>query len=90
MLAWVGLVRYGYKTEAMRLAYRWLHMITTAFVDYHGTVVEKYDVTRPIDPHRVDAEYGNQGIDFTGVAREGCVHHNINDGIVRLYLLTIQ
>ena len=39
-------------------SYRWLYMITKAFVDYNGVVVEKYDVTRPIDPHRVDAEYG--------------------------------
>lgn len=71
MLAWVGLERYGYHDDAKRLAYRWLFMITKAFVDYHGVVVEKYDVTRPIDPHRVDAEYGNQGLDFRGVAREG-------------------
>jgi alpha,alpha-trehalase len=46
-------------------------MITKAFVDYNGVVVEKYDVTRLIDPHRVEAEYGNQGSDFKGVAREG-------------------
>ncbi|TKA38487.1 Neutral trehalase, partial [Cryomyces minteri] len=31
----------------------------------------KYDVTRPVDPHKVEAEYGNQGSDFKGVAREG-------------------
>lgn len=73
ILAWVGLERYGYQEEAERLAYRWLYMITKAFVDYNGVVVEKYDVTRPIDPHRVDAEYGNQGLDFRGVAREGYV-----------------
>ncbi|KAF8538529.1 hypothetical protein BDD12DRAFT_841957 [Trichophaea hybrida] len=71
MLAWVGLERYGYHDDAKQLAYRWLFMITKAFVDYHGVVVEKYDVTRPTDPHRVDAEYGNQGLDFRGVAREG-------------------
>jgi alpha,alpha-trehalase len=46
-------------------------MMTKAFVDYHGVVVEKYDVTRTMDPHRVDAEYGNQGLHFKGVAREG-------------------
>ncbi|OBT50329.1 neutral trehalase, partial [Pseudogymnoascus sp. 24MN13] len=56
---------------AERLAYKWLYMITKAFVDYNGVVVEKYDVTRPVDPHRVDAEYGNQGLDFKGVAKEG-------------------
>lgn len=71
MLAWIGLERYGYHEDAKRLAYRWLFMITKAFVDYHGVVVEKYDVTRTTDPHRVDAEYGNQGLDFRGVAREG-------------------
>lgn len=71
MLAWIGLQRYGYHDEAKRLAYRWLSMMTKAFVDYHGVVVEKYDVTRPDDPHKVDAEYGNQGSDFRGVAREG-------------------
>jgi alpha,alpha-trehalase len=71
MLAWTGLYRYGFSDEAERLAYKWLFMITKAFVDYNGVVVEKYDVTRPIDPHRVDAEYGNQGLDFKGVATEG-------------------
>lgn len=71
MLAWTGLYRYGYVEDAERLAYKWLFMMTKAFVDYNGVVVEKYDVTRPIDPHRVDAEYGNQGLDFKGVAKEG-------------------
>jgi alpha,alpha-trehalase len=71
MLAWTGLVRYGYSEEAERLAYKWLFMMTKAFVDYNGVVVEKYDVTRTVDPHRVDAEYGNQGLDFKGVATEG-------------------
>ncbi|KAF5877027.1 putative neutral trehalase protein [Botrytis fragariae] len=71
MLAWTGLLRYNYQEEAERLAYKWLFMITTAFVDFNGVVVEKYDVTRVIDPHKVDAEYGNQGSDFKGVAKEG-------------------
>lgn len=71
MLAWTGLYRYGYVEEARNLAYKWLFMVTKAYVDFNGTVVEKYDVTRPIDPHRVDAEYGNQGLDFKGVSREG-------------------
>jgi alpha,alpha-trehalase len=73
MLAWVGMQRYGYDAEAQRLAYRWLFMVTKAFVDFNGVVVEKYDVTRKIDPHRVEAEYGNQGSDFKGVPREGYV-----------------
>jgi len=71
ILAWTGLIRYGYQEEAERLAYKWLFMVTKAFFDFNGVVVEKYDVTRPIDPHKVDAEYGNQGSDFKGVAREG-------------------
>lgn len=71
MLAWTGLARYSFHEEEQRLAYKWLYMITKAFVDFNGVVVEKYDVTRPIDPHRVDAEYGNQGLDFKGVATEG-------------------
>ncbi|KAH8193830.1 hypothetical protein TruAng_012001 [Truncatella angustata] len=71
MLAWTGLYRYGYHELSEKLAYKWLFMITKAFFDYNGVVVEKYDVTRPIDPHRVDAEYGNQGLDFKGVAKEG-------------------
>jgi alpha,alpha-trehalase len=71
ILAWTGLQRYHFHEEAERLAYKWLFMMTTAFVDYNGVVVEKYDVTRLRDPHRVDAEYGNQGLDFKGVAKEG-------------------
>lgn len=71
MLAWEGLIRYGYEDVAARLAYRWLYMMTKAFRDYNGVVVEKYNVTREQDPHRVDAEYGNQGLDFRGVAKEG-------------------
>lgn len=71
ILVWDGLVRYGYENHTRRLAYRWLFLMTKAFVDYNGIVVEKYDVTRGTDPHRVDAEYGNQGADFKGVATEG-------------------
>jgi len=71
ILAWVGFQRYGYDDVAERLAYKWLYMVTKAFVDFNGVVVEKYNVTRPIDPHRVEAEYGNQGADFKGVPREG-------------------
>lgn len=56
MLAWTGFLRYGYQEEAERFAYKWSYMITKAFVRCNGVVVENYDVTRPIDPHRVDAE----------------------------------
>ena len=71
MLAWEGFLNYGYLDEAQRLAYKWLYMVTKAFVDFNGVVVEKYNVTRELDPHKVTAEYGNQGADFKGVPREG-------------------
>jgi alpha,alpha-trehalase len=71
ILAWIGLTNYGYDGCARRLAYRWLYMMTRAFVDYNGVVVEKYNVTEGAVPHKVDAEYGNQGLDFKGVATEG-------------------
>lgn len=70
MLAWDGLRNYGYRQETERLAYRWLHLITSVFVNY-GAVVEKYDVTNLKDGHKVDVEYGNQGLSFSGYAREG-------------------
>lgn len=63
--------RYGHDAVAARLAYRWLFMVTKSFVDFHGVVVEKYNVVDDHAPHRVDAEYGNQGADFKGVAKEG-------------------
>jgi alpha,alpha-trehalase len=71
MLAWTGLQRYGYQEDAERLAYKWLLMMTKAFSDFNGVVVEKYDVTQDVRPHKVDAEYGNQGLAFKGVAKEG-------------------
>lgn len=71
ILAWDGLKKYGYHKEAERLAYRWLHMITRVFVDYNGTVVEKYDVTDLKCPHKLGAEYGNQGLNFRYAPEEG-------------------
>ncbi|KDN52127.1 glycoside hydrolase family 37 protein [Tilletiaria anomala UBC 951] len=69
ILAWVGMERYGYLEDARRLAYRWLYMMTVAFVDFNGVVPEKFDAVKL--SHMVDAEYGNQGIDFKFVPREG-------------------
>lgn len=71
ILAWDGLKKYGYHEEAERLAYRWLHLITRVFVDYNGSVVEKYNVTQLKSPHRVKAEYGNQGLNFKYAPEEG-------------------
>ncbi|KAL9100784.1 MAG: hypothetical protein Q9163_003880 [Psora crenata] len=73
LLAWDGLKRYGYHGEAERLIYRWLHMVMKVFVDYNGTVVEKYNVTTLDAPHKVDAEYGNQGMNFKYAPQEGWV-----------------
>ncbi|KAF8519554.1 alpha,alpha-trehalase-neutral trehalase [Gautieria morchelliformis] len=69
IMAWVGLERYGYLDDAQRLAYRFLYMMTTAFVDFNGVVPEKFDAVKL--SHLVDAEYGNQGIDFKYIPREG-------------------
>lgn len=72
--AWEGLRRYGYEAEAERLAYKWLSMVVRVFSDYNGAVVEKYDVSKTDGErgsHRVDAEYGNQGLGFEGVPSEG-------------------
>jgi alpha,alpha-trehalase len=71
ILAWTGLLRYGFEEDAQRLAYRWIYMMTRAFVDFNGVVVEKYNVTEQIKPHKVTAEYGNQGADFEGAPTEG-------------------
>ncbi|KAJ2731281.1 alpha,alpha-trehalase nth1 [Coemansia sp. BCRC 34962] len=69
MLAWCGLYAYGYASVARRLAYRWLFTITRAFVDFNGVVPEKFDVVGMT--HRFQVEYGNVGVDFKMVPREG-------------------
>ncbi|KAI9715408.1 MAG: alpha,alpha-trehalase nth1 [Chrysothrix sp. TS-e1954] len=71
VMAWDGLKKYGYINEAERLAYRWLQTITQVAMDFNGMVCEKYDVTKCSSQHKADAEYGNQGRDFEGLAREG-------------------
>lgn len=71
ILAWEGLRKYGYLAERERVCYRWMYLITQSFVSYNGVVVEKYDVTSRTEPHKVSAEYGNQGLAFKGVATEG-------------------
>ena len=69
MLAWGGLARYGYEAEARRLAYRWLYTITVNAAHYNGTVPEKFDVVGRT--HKVFAEYGNVGTEFSYITREG-------------------
>jgi alpha,alpha-trehalase len=69
IIAWSALKRYGYDRTAQRLAYRWLYTITKAFVDFNGTVPEKFDVVSL--NHILTVEYGNVGTDFKYVPREG-------------------
>ena len=71
IMAWDGLRRYGYHQDASRLAYKWLSTILKVFVHYNGAVVEKYDVTRPNDPHQVETEYPNQGFTYQAYVKEG-------------------
>ncbi|KAI9000068.1 neutral trehalase [Gaertneriomyces semiglobifer] len=69
ILAWPGLVDYGFENDARRVCYRWLYTITKAFVDFNGVVPEKFDVWGMT--HKVEVEYGNVGADFRCVVREG-------------------
>ena len=69
MLAWQGLLDYGFTEIAQRLAYRWLLMITQNAADYNGTIPEKFDVVNLT--HRVFVEYGNVGTEFDYITREG-------------------
>ncbi len=69
MLAWHGLIHYGYEAVAWRLVYRWLHMITRNAADFNGTIPEKYDVVNCT--HDVFVEYGNVGTAFDYITREG-------------------
>lgn len=71
MLAWVGLTNYGFNSDAERLLYRWLSMVTKTFTNHNGLVVEKYDVTSKDKSHVVEAEYGNQGSDFDSEVQTG-------------------
>ncbi len=69
MLTWQGLINYGYDDIAHRLIYRWLYTITRNAADYNGTIPEKFDVVKR--SHRVFAEYGNVGTEFSYITREG-------------------
>ncbi|KAJ2497832.1 alpha,alpha-trehalase nth1 [Coemansia sp. RSA 1972] len=69
IMAWYGMYNYGFVDVARRFAYRWLFTITQAFVDFNGVVPEKFDVVNMT--HRFQVEYGNVGVDFKKVPREG-------------------
>ncbi|CAO3692239.1 hypothetical protein G6F70_000398 [Rhizopus microsporus] len=86
MMAWVGLDKYGMLETARRLAYRWLYTITKGFVDFNGVVPEKFDVVSL--SHKVEVEYGNVGIDFKCVPREGFGWMNASYQVGLSYLTT--
>ena len=69
MLAWVGLRRHGFPSDAERLSYHWLSMMVKNAAEHHGTVPEKFDVKN--QSHRVFAEYGNVNTTFSYIADEG-------------------
>jgi len=52
-MTWVGMERYGYLEDAQRLAYRFLYMMTTAFVDFNGVVPEKVRIPSRRDERSV-------------------------------------
>ncbi len=69
MLAWQGLINYGFDDTAQCLIYRWLYTITANAANYNGTIPEKFNVvTRS---HSVFAEYGNVGTKFDYITTEG-------------------
>lgn len=49
--------------------YNVLYSITKSFVDFNGVVPEKFDIVGMT--HKVQVEYGNVGVDFKYVPREG-------------------
>ena len=69
ILAWQGLLNYGYRDIAQRLAYRWLFTITLNAYQFNGTIPEKFDVVKR--SHEVFAEYGNIGTTFSYITKEG-------------------
>ncbi|KAF9935716.1 alpha,alpha-trehalase nth1 [Modicella reniformis] len=69
IISWIGFEKYGFKEEAKRCSYRWLYTITKSFVDFNGVVPEKFDVVNMT--HKVQVEYGNVGVDFKFIPREG-------------------
>ncbi|KAF9155101.1 alpha,alpha-trehalase nth1 [Linnemannia schmuckeri] len=69
IISWIGFEKYGFMEEAKRTCYRWLYTITKSFVDFNGVVPEKFDVVNMT--HKVQVEYGNVGVDFKFIPREG-------------------
>jgi len=86
VMAWRALHSYGYEDVASRIAYRWLYTITKSFVDFNGTVPEKFDVVTM--NHKVNVEYGNVGVDFKFIPREGFGWMNSSFAVGLTYLTT--
>lgn len=62
------------------------HRITKSFVDFNGVVPEKFDVVSMT--HKVEVEYGNVGVDFKFVPREGFGWMNASYQVGLSYLNT--
>lgn len=60
--------------------------ITKSFVDFNGVVPEKFDVVGL--SHKVEVEYGNVGVDFKFVPREGFGWMNASYQLGLAYLNT--
>lgn len=86
IMAWQACRNYGYDDVARRLAYRWLYTITKSFVDFNGVVPEKFDIVSM--SHQVKVEYGNVGLDFKFVPREGFGWMNASYQVGLSYLTT--
>lgn len=86
IMAWQACRKYGYEDVARRLAYRWLYTITKSFVDFNGVVPEKFDIVSM--SHQVKVEYGNVGLDFKFVPREGFGWMNASYQVGLSYLTT--
>lgn len=69
MLAWQGLRAHGFHADAERLCFSWLHTLLANFIDFNGTIPEKYDVVART--HAVFSEYGNVGTEFDYITTEG-------------------
>ncbi|KAF9438586.1 alpha,alpha-trehalase nth1 [Entomortierella beljakovae] len=69
IISWIGFEKYGFLADTKRVCYRWLYTITKSFVDFNGVVPEKFDVVNMT--HKVQVEYGNVGVDFKFIPREG-------------------
>ena len=83
-MIWQGLKNYGYDEIAERLAYKWLYVIVKNAVDYNGTIPEKYDVVKC--SHKVFAEYGNVGTEFSYLTKEGFGWMNASFKVGQNYL----